>query len=169
MPGYSNDVQKPSEERQPHHEGIQRRDTLNLGHSKPHRLLHFSILLRSNKKVIEDEESGFYKGNYPLARDSGRLTHSTLENLNAKNFDIVSTECIPAEDGCQTISLVLMDEMAMRSQDNVRCESHWRYLHVQLVNIHALNGYTRHLNLDVLSFEQLYVRGQQYIRLQYQD
>lgn len=152
MPGYPNDVQRPLEERQPGHEGIQRRDTFSLGHSKPNRLLRFSILLRSNKKVVEDEESSPYKGEYPLLGDS----QSPKEN--AEHFDIVSTQCLPAEDGCQTISLVLMDEVAMRSQSNVRCESHWRYLHVKLRNHHGLIGYIRHLNHDILSFKQLYVR-----------
>ena len=162
VPGYSNDLKRPLEERQPGHEGIQRRDTLTLGHSKPNRLLRFSILLRSNKKVVEDEESSLYKGEYPLLGDSRRLWHSTKEN--AKHFDIVSTQCLPAEDGCQSISLVLMDEMAMRSPTNVRCESHWRYLHVKLRNHRRLIGGTRHLNHDILSFEQLYVRNQSYPR-----
>ena len=141
MFGDPSNVQRPLAERPHGHEGIPRRDIFNSEHSKPNRLLRFSIHLRSNKEVIKDEESGFYKGEYPLFGGSGRQRHSTKENSNAKHFDIVSTQCLPAEDGCQTISLVLMDEMAMSGQKIVRCESHWRYLHLEPQNSHGLNGY----------------------------
>ncbi|KAL8783570.1 MAG: hypothetical protein Q9195_009352 [Heterodermia aff. obscurata] len=137
MPNYPNDVPRPLEERQLGHEGIQRRDFSDLEQPKPNRPLRFSIVLRSNKKVIEDEESRFH--NYPPIKGSGRPRQTAKEVVDAETFDIVSTQCIPAEDGCQTISLVLMDQNAMRSHHNVRCESHWR-----------------HLNHDILNFEQLY-------------
>ena len=165
MSGYPTNVQGPFTERPPGYEGMQWRDVIDSEHSKPNRLLRFSFRLRSDKEVIEDEESGFYKGEYPLFGGSGRQSYSTNENSNAKHFDIVSTQCLPAEDGYATISLVLMDEMAMSSQKNVRCESHWRYLHVELQNSHRLIGYSRHLNYDILSFDRLYVRDQTFTRL----
>ena len=148
---------------------MQRRDVFNLEHSRPNRLLHFSILLRSNKKVIEDEESNFYKGEYPLLRGSGRPRHSTKEKSNVEHFDIVSTQCIPADDGVQNISLVLIDEVALRSQNNVHCESHWRYLQYKPRNSQGLICYTRHLNHDILSFEQLYVRDRSNTRVRHRD
>ena len=152
MPGYPNNTQRLLEERQANQGGIYWRDTSNRN-----RLIHLTIPLRSNKKIIEDEESGLGKSD-DLKLGSQRLRQNSKEKSNAEDFNIVSTQCVPAEDGCPIISLILMDERSMPSPKNIPCDILWRYLRAKLRISHKLIGCTRHLNHDILSFEQLYVR-----------
>ena len=123
-----NSLGRPLKERQVDQANIKRRGTTDWEEQKPSRRVRYTIPLRSNRNVLWDEENALCDTiDHPIER-CGRQEQVRTNTSEVKDLNIVSTHCIPNEDGRETISLTVLDQPRPSGQENVPCESRWRYL-----------------------------------------
>ena len=110
---------------------IQRKDT---GDFEPRRRLRHTITLRSKTNSPKDEEKGYSeeKANglgYSTSRGIDQKTSSgSAAVLQPKSWEIISTKCVPDEEGREKVTLTVKDEGENPDQENVCCKSRWTHI-----------------------------------------
>ena len=123
-----NPQRRPLKERQVDLANIRRRGTTDWEERRSPRRVRYTIPLLSNKIALRDEENVLYSNTDDPVERYGRHERFGTNTSEEKDLNIVSTYCIPNEDGREMVSITVVDQPRPSGQENVRCESRWRCL-----------------------------------------
>lgn len=118
------------------------------GDFEPRRRLRYTIPLRYKTNHPKDEEQGYFEEKpYGLGYSTSlgidqETSRGSAAVIAPKPLEIISTKCVPDEEGREVVTLTVEDEGEKMDQEKVRCESRWTHIPSDTM---TLNRFSRHV------------------------